>query len=67
MFYRHKKTGGIYRIINIGIQEATLESVVIYSDASLGTIWVRPAREFFDGRFEIYTGSAEADETGRVH
>lgn len=59
MFYRHTKRGSVYRLINIGIQEASLESVVIYSDVHTGTIWVRPASEFFDGRFEVYTGQPE--------
>lgn len=60
MFYRHTKRGTVYRLINIGIQEASLEPVVIYSDVNTGAIWVRPAREFFDGRFVVYTGGEES-------
>jgi hypothetical protein len=52
--YRHKKTGGIYRIIERGKLEATLEEVVIYTRASGGdTVWVRPLSEWLDGRYEV--------------
>ena len=47
--HRHKK-GGLYRLISYGTDEATRASVAIYDDA-VGTIWVRVAKEFDDGRF----------------
>lgn len=60
MFYRHVKRGTVYRLINIAIREEDLTSVVIYCDVGTGALWVRPASEFFDGRFAIYTGNEEA-------
>jgi hypothetical protein len=45
----HKK-GGFYRVIAEGLLEADRSDVVIYDDAQ-GQVWVRPAAEFWDGRF----------------
>lgn len=53
MLFRHKKTGGVYRIVNLAIQEADLTSVVVYANEATGAAWVRPASEFFDGRYEV--------------
>lgn len=47
--HRHRK-GGLYRLIGHGIAEATRSPVAIYDDEE-GTIWVRDADEFADGRF----------------
>lgn len=47
--HRHKK-GGLYRLIAYGTAEADRSPVAIYDDAQ-GTIWVRAAEEFDDGRF----------------
>ena len=47
--HRHKK-GGEYRVLGQGVLEADRSDVVIYDDAD-GTIWVRDAGEFHDGRF----------------
>jgi hypothetical protein len=47
--HRHKK-GGLYRLICFGTDEATRSPVAIYDD-SVGTVWVRSAAEFEDGRF----------------
>lgn len=47
--HRHRK-GGLYRELHRGLLEADLTRVVIYEDR-LGNVWVRPAREFDDGRF----------------
>jgi len=52
MLMRHKKTGGIYTIQMIITNEADLAPTVVYSDRETGTLWSRPAKEFFDGRFE---------------
>ena len=50
---RHKKTGTVYRVIGPARIEATLEAAVIYVRADgEGPYWVRPIREFIDGRFE---------------
>jgi hypothetical protein len=47
--HRHKK-GGLYRLVGPAILEADRSAVVIYDDAE-GTVWVRSAEEFNDGRF----------------
>ncbi len=47
--HRHKK-GGLYRVIAEGLLETDRSDVVIYDDAQ-GQVWVRPAAEFWDGRF----------------
>lgn len=49
--YLHKN-GNLYEILSIGLLEVSLESMVTYRDIETGIIWVRPAKEFFDGRFE---------------
>lgn len=57
--YRHVKTGREYSFTAIGKWEPNLEPVVIY-EAPDGTVWVRPAVEFFDGRFEAIDTECEA-------
>ena len=52
MLYRHTKTGGIYSLRMITTREEDLAPVAVYQDAN-GMIWVRPAKDFFDGRFEV--------------
>ena len=47
--HRHRK-GGLYRVVGPAILEADRSAVVIYDDAE-GTVWVRSADEFNDGRF----------------
>ncbi len=47
--HRHRK-GGLYRVVGPAIFEADRSDVVIYDDAD-GTVWVRSAQEFHDGRF----------------
>ncbi|MBW4708203.1 hypothetical protein KX928_10445 [Roseobacter sp. YSTF-M11] len=47
--HRHRK-GGLYRVLARGILESDRSDVVIYDDPD-GTVWVRCAREFEDGRF----------------
>ena len=49
--HRHKK-GGLYRVVAHGLLEADRSDVVVYDDAE-GTTWVRPAAEFYDGRFTL--------------
>lgn len=52
MRYRHTKSGGEYELLLLGHDEATLNPVVVYAAADdPEEIWVRPAKEFFDGRF----------------
>lgn len=48
----HKKTGGLYRVINHVRIEADNTPAVAYMAVGGGPIWVRPLSEFNDGRFE---------------
>lgn len=50
--WTHKKTGGRYVVLFPAMIEATMEPAVCYASASSGMIWVRPVKEFLDGRFE---------------
>lgn len=58
-FWRHKN-GNHYRMLGIAIRESDLEPLVMYREidhfSEVGPVWVRIATEFFDGRFEPYTG-----------
>lgn len=49
-YWRHRKTGALYRVIAVGRIEADLTPCVIYQGPS-GDVWVRPREEFMDGRF----------------
>ena len=49
--WRHRK-GGLYTVIAIGIREADRSADVIYRCRASGTLYTRPASEFFDGRFK---------------
>jgi len=51
--HRHRK-GGLYRVLSDGIYEPDRSAVVIYDDVD-GSVWVRPASEFWDGRFATIT------------
>lgn len=50
--YRHVATGRIYDLVTTATMEATGEPVVVYAALRDNDVWVRPAVEFFDGRFE---------------
>lgn len=50
--YKHLKSGGIYEVICNAHHESTGELMVVYRNMASGEIWVRPAVEFNDGRFE---------------
>lgn len=51
--WRHKKTGGVYMVLTADAKiEATLERAVVYQSMKDSTIWVRPHKQFVDGRFE---------------
>jgi hypothetical protein len=66
MMWRHKKRGTVYRELGRGfasiaampIEDHT--AVVVYQGLD-GTIWVRNAVEFDDGRFEPIIGEFKAD------
>ena len=57
--YRHKKTGGTYVILHADakVQTSTplvdMDAVVVYRSEKNDSVWVRPASEFHDGRFEL--------------
>ena len=48
--HRHKKTGGLYRVLYAALIESDLSHVVVYQGED-GIVWVRPTSEFLD-RFE---------------
>jgi ribonuclease HI len=50
---KHLKTGGLYRILEVGKYEPTGEDVYIYRSKLDQRIWVRPRPEMEDGRFEV--------------
>lgn len=50
--WRHVKTGGLYTVLMHATLESNLQDVVVYSSCQEGRVWVRPAVEFYDGRFE---------------
>lgn len=56
--WRHRKTGGVYRIIGKCRIEANGEDAFLYQGQD-GTIWARPCTEFMDGRFERAGTGAE--------
>lgn len=57
--HRHKKTGGLYRIIAKGRLEIDLTPVVIYQALATHEYWVRPTAEFDDGRFDKLDAEGE--------
>lgn len=71
--WRHVKTGNRYKILYIGMDEATKESVVVYQDVrkfQYPTVWVRklsvfmePTDAFGMPRFERQTCDRKEPET----
>jgi len=56
--YRHVKRGSTYEIISVGEDENNRGTqLVVYRGEDDGKIWVRPADQFFDGRFEQLSDS----------
>jgi len=49
--WMHVKSGGVYRVSGNCLIEATMTEAVIYQSLEDGQTWVRPAHEFYDGRF----------------
>ena len=56
--YRHKIRGTTYRVLfeaakaRSSIVALENMTMVVYQAEADGLVWVRPALEFFDGRFE---------------
>lgn len=50
--FRHKKTGGVYAVVCNATRESDGVPLVVYRNLDTGALWVRPADEFHDGRFE---------------
>ena len=51
--YYHLKSHGLYRVISKSARlETTLEPMVVYKNITTGDVWIRPKKEFFDGRFK---------------
>lgn len=51
---RHIKSGGLYEVLGPALIEATLADVTVYRSLQEdGKVWVRPAAEMLDGRFEL--------------
>jgi len=57
--FRHRKRGTVYSVLGVGSLQTSQPlgdgaSLVVYRGQD-GRIWVRPAEEFADGRFERVT------------
>jgi hypothetical protein len=52
--FKHKRTGKKVFVSSLAICESDLSVMVLYIEKS-GVIWVRPLKEFIDGRFEKIT------------
>ena len=50
---RHKKTGGLYKVVLLANIEANLEAAYVYESLQTHDFWVRPQAEMEDGRFEL--------------
>lgn len=51
MEVRHVKSGGNYTVVCEATIEATMTAAVVYRAEKDGSVWVRPTKEFCDGRF----------------
>ena len=51
MEVRHVESGRDYIVVCEAMIEATMIGAVVYRSVDGGNVWVRPLREFCDGRF----------------
>ncbi len=53
LMYRHKRTGGLYRLLHEGLEVTGDEGVqsVVYQNMA-GDVFIQAKTRFFDGRFE---------------
>ena len=50
---KHKKTGGLYKVVLLANIEANLEAAYVYESLQTHDLWIRPQAEMEDGRFEL--------------
>jgi uncharacterized protein YqfB (UPF0267 family) len=62
--HQHRK-GGLYRVLHRGLFEATCTPCVIYQ-AEDGSVWVRSAEEFDDGRFTRINQPASQKDSAQM-
>lgn len=61
--WRHVKRGTTYRVLFEAAKASSViaalddMTMVVYQGEADGLVWVRPATEFFDGRFEALSPS----------
>lgn len=68
MRMKHLRTGHYYEVISHGLNEADLTPVVVYQSEETGIVWVRSAKEFWDGRFAVALDDGpDPDAPGAVH
>lgn len=55
MLFLHVKTGHVYQYLALTVIEATMEPGVMYCAPGFEDMpFIRPAKEFFDGRFKVF-------------
>lgn len=62
MIFRHYKTAERYRFLHLAVEERTQTVVVVYEHVEDGTVWTRPAEEFF-GQVRTLRGDAALANT----
>lgn len=50
--FRHRTTDQVYELLLEALRETDGVDLVVYRGVVSGQVWVRPAEQFFDGRFE---------------
>ena len=55
--YKHLQTGRIYCLLMHASDKTTGEEVVVYQSVKTSRVWIRPSREFFDGRYVVVESS----------